>query len=83
MLFDDVGLGYDLIDLPILREFKRREFLPMIQNLLWKIDGGLVRAQTLHEDGMILALGLWGAGDIVGHPPAGVEPYQIECLSIV
>ncbi|MEO0377955.1 MAG: Crp/Fnr family transcriptional regulator [Cyanobacteria bacterium P01_A01_bin.17] len=67
----------------ILREFKRREYLPMLQDLLWKIDKGSVRTLTLHEDGTNLTLGLWGAGDIVGLPLAGIEPYQIECLSKV
>ncbi|MGB7413615.1 MAG: Crp/Fnr family transcriptional regulator [Thermosynechococcaceae cyanobacterium] len=55
----------------------------MIQNLLWRIDTGMIRTFTLHEDGTITTLGLWGAGDIVGYPLAGVEPYQIECLNHV
>lgn len=67
----------------VLRRFKRREFLPMIENLLWQIDEGFVRTLTLHEDGTVSTLGLWGAGDIVGRPLAGVELYQIECLSQV
>lgn len=67
----------------ILREFKRRDFLPMIQNLLWKIDEGLVRTLTFHEDGTVLTLGLWGVGEIVGRSLAGIKPYQIECLSKV
>lgn len=68
---------------PVVREFKRRECLPMIQNLLWQIDTGMVRSFTLHEEGDITTLGLWGVGDIIGHPFAGIEPYQAECLSNV
>ena len=36
---------------PVIREFKRRECLPMIQPLLWQIDTGMVRSFTFHEDG--------------------------------
>ncbi|MGF1604299.1 MAG: Crp/Fnr family transcriptional regulator [Thermosynechococcaceae cyanobacterium] len=68
---------------PVIRKFKRRECLPMLQNLLWQIDMGMVRTFTLHEDGGITALGLWRAGDVIGHPFAGIEPYHIECLSNV
>ena len=68
---------------PIVREFKRRECLPMIQNLFWQIDRGMVRSFTWHEDGGITTLGLWGTGDIVGYPFVGIEPYHIECLSNV
>ncbi|KAI9134778.1 Crp/Fnr family transcriptional regulator [Acaryochloris sp. CCMEE 5410] len=68
---------------PVVRTFKRRECLPMIQNLLWKIDTGMVRSITLHEEGDITTLGLWGAGDIIGHLFAGIEPYQAECLGTV
>lgn len=70
---------------PVVRTFKRRECLPMIQNqnLLWKIETGMVRSITLHEEGDITTLGLWGAGDIIGHLFAGIEPYHAECLSTV
>lgn len=68
---------------PVVREFKRRECLPMIQNLFWQIDTGMVRSFTLHEEGDITTLGLWGTGDIIGYPFAGIEPYHIECLSNV
>ena len=67
----------------IVREFKRREHLPMIQNLFWQIDRGIARSFTLHEDGDITTLGLWGTRDIIGYPFAGIEPYHIECLSNV
>ncbi|WP_233501912.1 Crp/Fnr family transcriptional regulator [Acaryochloris thomasi] len=52
----------------------------MIKTLLWKIDVGMVRTLTLQESGAVITLGLWGVGDVVGHPLAGVEPYLIECL---
>lgn len=68
---------------PVIREFKRREFLPMIGDLLWEIDAGMVRTLTSCEEGKLITLGLWGVGDIVGHPLAGIEPYQVECLTKV
>lgn len=68
---------------PVIRKFQRRERLPMFENLLWNIDTGIVRTLTVQEDGTIIMLGLWGAGDVVGYPLAGIEPYEIECLSDV
>lgn len=38
---------------------------------------------TWLEDGTVITLGLWGTGDIVGQPLSQVEPYQMECLTIV
>ena len=55
----------------------------MLQDLLWKVDSGLVRTYTFDEEGTIATLGLWGPGDVMGYPLATVEPYHIECLSKV
>jgi CRP-like cAMP-binding protein len=63
--------------------FERREYLPMLRNVLWQIESGCVRTCTLLEDGSIIPLGLWGAGDWVGLPLAGVNSYQVECLGKV
>ncbi|MEM9507052.1 MAG: Crp/Fnr family transcriptional regulator [Cyanobacteria bacterium P01_E01_bin.35] len=63
--------------------FKRREYIPIIQNLLWQIDSGMVRAITVHQDGSVTTLGLWSNGDIVGYPFAEIDSYQLECLSDV
>ena len=65
----------------VCRSFKRRELLPVSQKLLWRIETGMVRTFSLHEDGSITTMGLWGSGDIVGYPLAGIDPYHIECLS--
>jgi CRP-like cAMP-binding protein len=63
--------------------FKSRSTLPSKQNSLWKIESGVVRIMTWHEDGTLVMLGVWGSGDIVGKPLSRVEPYQIECLTSV
>jgi CRP-like cAMP-binding protein len=63
--------------------FKQRSFLPLKQNVLWKIETGVVRIVTWHEDGTLVTLGVWGPGDIVGQAFSRVEPYQIECLTRV
>ena len=65
------------------QSFKPRSFLPLKQNSLWKIETGVVRIVTWHEDGTLVILGVWGPGDIVGKPFSKVEPYQIECLTKV
>ncbi len=63
--------------------FTRRSFLPEQKNSLWKIETGFVRTFTYLEDGTTVALGLWGAGDIVGRSLSRLEPYQMECLTKV
>lgn len=65
------------------QSFKPRSFLPLKQNSLWKIETGVVRIVTWHEDGTLVILGVWGPGDIVGKPFSKVEPYQIESLTKV
>ena len=65
------------------RVFKSRSKLPLTPNSLWKIETGVVKTMTWLEDGTIVVLGLWGAGDIVGKALSKVEPYQIECLTQV
>ncbi len=63
--------------------FKRREYLPYLSNKLWQIETGVVRTYTFTEDGTIINLGFWTSKDIIGQPLAGVQPYQIECLTDV
>jgi CRP-like cAMP-binding protein len=63
-------------------KFARREFLPT-RDALWQIETGVVRTQTVLEDGNSITLGLWGAGDVVGKVLCNANPYQIECLTTV
>ncbi|BCL38905.1 Crp/Fnr family transcriptional regulator [Nostoc sp. MS1] len=63
--------------------FTRRTFLPEQHNSLWKIESGFVRTYTYLENGTTVALGLWGAGAIVGRSLSKLEPYQMECLTKV
>lgn len=65
------------------RVFSRRDLIPLRQNILWRIERGAVRTMTWSEQGTLITLGYWGAGDIVGHPLSKVNPYQIECLTSV
>lgn len=37
----------------------------------------------MSEDGRLIVLGYWGAGDVVGHAMSQLGAYQIECLSEV
>ncbi|AKG20968.1 Crp/Fnr family transcriptional regulator [Calothrix sp. 336/3] len=63
--------------------FAARSLLPVKEKHLWKIEQGAVRIVTWHEDGTILTLGIWGAGDVVGKALSKTEPHQIECLTKV
>ena len=64
-------------------KFKRRDLMPSGKSLLWQIEVGVVRTLTWDEEGAMVTLGLWGAGDIVGQPLTQINPYQIECHTAV
>jgi CRP-like cAMP-binding protein len=63
--------------------FSKKELISLKSDILWKIESGFVRTLTWDEDGNIIALGIWGPGDIVGKPLSQIMPYQIECLTVV
>lgn len=64
-------------------KFSRRELVPSDRAGLWQIHSGWVRTLTWNEDGAIVTLGFWQAGDVVGQPLCNLHPYQIECLTTV
>ncbi len=70
-------------DRQIQRAFKKREYIPLEEGILWRIEVGVVRTLTLAEDGTIITLGFWGVGEVIGQPLACIQPYQIECLTKV
>ncbi|MGR3276572.1 Crp/Fnr family transcriptional regulator [Acaryochloris marina NIES-2412] len=57
--------------------------VPQQSDYLWHIEKGLVRTLTWNEEGDLVTLGLWGAGDSVGRLLSEIAPFQIECLSPV
>ena len=70
------------------RLFGRRELIPPLTNILWRIEQGVVRTytwneDTLNEEGRIITLGYWGPGDVVGHSLSKVLSYQVECVTKV
>jgi CRP-like cAMP-binding protein len=65
------------------RIFSRHELITSRQDVLWRIERGAVRTVTWSEQGTVITLGYWGAGDIVGYPLSRINPYQIECLTSV
>ncbi|WP_254566243.1 Crp/Fnr family transcriptional regulator [Oscillatoria sp. HE19RPO] len=65
------------------RTFRRKDSIPMWQDVLWKIDRGVVRTIAWTEDGSTIASGYWGPGDVVGEPLCCINGYQIECLTSV
>ncbi|TBR60681.1 Crp/Fnr family transcriptional regulator [Mastigocladus laminosus UU774] len=67
----------------ITRYLKQRSFIPLPPNILWKIEKGVVRNLTWHEDGTLVTLGIWGPGDVIGRSLSKIEPYEIECLTKV
>jgi CRP-like cAMP-binding protein len=65
------------------RSFTRRSLLPLDNSHLWQINSGFVMTNTYLEDGTMIALGLWGGGDIVGQSLTRIKPYQAQCLTNV
>lgn len=63
--------------------FSRNDVIPLHPNVLLQIERGVVRSLTWSEEGTATTLGYWGVGDVVGQPLSCVQPYEIECLSIV
>ncbi len=63
--------------------FRKRELIPMTPDVLWRLESGTVRTCTLAEDGVLITLGLWGPGDVVGAALSCIQPHQAECLSHV
>ncbi len=57
--------------------------VPQQSEHLWQIRRGLVRTLTWNEDGDLVTLGLWGAGDCIGRRLSEITPFQMECLSPV
>ena len=70
-------------DLLTQRLFSRRESIPPLTDVLWRIERGVVRTVTRIVDGTIIALGYWGPGDVVGHPLSRLQVYEISCLTSV
>jgi CRP-like cAMP-binding protein len=66
-----------------IESFQRGDRIPLQSPISWQITSGFVRTSTWNEDGELVTLGIWGAGDFVGHPFSQVHPYEIECLTRV
>ncbi len=66
-----------------VRVFDRTDQLPGQSDVLWEIQRGIVRTQTWTEDGKVISLGYWGAGDVVGKPLAAIDPYEMFCMTPV
>jgi CRP-like cAMP-binding protein len=63
--------------------FRRKEILQFDHYESWTIESGIVRAVTWDPDGTIYTIGFWGPGDIISRSFISVNPFQVECLSLV
>lgn len=64
-------------------QFRRRHYLPNGPHRFWWLKSGVVRTLTYQEDGGIIALGIWGPGDLVGPSLSRVNPYLVEAVTEV
>jgi CRP-like cAMP-binding protein len=65
------------------RQFRRKETITFDSYESWLIESGIVRAITWDPDGTVYTIGFWGPGNIISRSMISVEPYQVECLSLV
>ncbi|NET02085.1 MAG: Crp/Fnr family transcriptional regulator [Sphaerospermopsis sp. SIO1G2] len=63
--------------------FTAKSVISPRNDVLWRIERGIVRTLTWNEEGTFTTLGYWGMGDVVGYALSKVKPYQIECLTSV
>jgi CRP-like cAMP-binding protein len=66
-----------------LYTFACSSFIPASDNGIWMIERGIARSLTWSDNGDQIVLGYWGAGEVVGHPLSQVDPYHLECVSMV
>lgn len=57
--------------------------LPFQGKVYWRIKSGIARTLSYLEDGSVVTLGIWKAGDVVGQPFSKVQPLIIEAMSQV
>jgi len=63
--------------------FRSGSKLPHRSDYLWVIKKGVVKSYTVNEEGSLITLGFWGAGDLVGQSISKVSPYTLQCLDKV
>lgn len=71
------------ISQPVQYTFAHQDHIPLEPEILWQIERGVVRTSTWNDQGIVIPLGLWGPGDVVGSPLTQVHPYQMQCLTSV
>ncbi|MGH2414226.1 MAG: Crp/Fnr family transcriptional regulator, partial [Microcystaceae cyanobacterium] len=64
-----------------IRTFSCHDTMPFRQDTVWLLKRGAVKTLTWSEEGTIMTLGYWGAGDVVGQSLSQIQPYQIKCLT--
>lgn len=61
----------------------RRNYLASNAKYIWFIKQGFVRTFSYTENGSVVALGIWGNGDIVGEPLSLIPNYFMEAITTV
>ena len=63
--------------------FVSGELILLEPDRYWLIQQGIVKTSAWTEEGIAIALGYWGAGDLLGQPLSLVYPYQVQCITCV
>ena len=67
----------------INQTFAVSEVIPVTANYYWLLQEGIVKTSTWTEEGHPIALGYWGAKDIIGQPLPLISPFEVKCLTPV
>ncbi|NEO71209.1 Crp/Fnr family transcriptional regulator [Moorena sp. SIO3H5] len=68
---------------PSVHLFKRHDLIALEPDQLWVVQQGVVKTLTWNDEGTVITLGYWGAGDVVGKSLSNLQTYEIECLTRV
>jgi hypothetical protein len=70
-----------LLKRPLQLTLLPQDVLP--EAMSWRLHEGYVRSATWDQEGEVIALGLWGPGDVITSVNAVVQPFELQCLTTV
>ncbi len=66
---------------PTRKLLRRREQLPLTEDILWEIESGFLRSIIWDEEANVTTLGIWGPGEQVSAVLSTIQPLLVECIT--
>jgi CRP-like cAMP-binding protein len=66
-----------------LETLASKTIVPLQSDIVWWIDRGIAKTYTLDDDGTVVNLGYWGAGDVIGESLSVSKSCYVKCLTDV